>query len=298
MRISLCALFMKQSTAANLGPVSTFSVDPFLSMMYVGAMSHTPPKPTAPPVYRPTLGVQPSPAAPPVYRHNPNVQARMAPPPVYRPVVGPESKPNSAPPVYRPNAGPAQSHMASSRMDKANAGPPMRRSNPLRKMAIQRKVLINRGKPYDGNEAIADFEYFRLGSAGGNHFVSDKLVQNLIGEMVTSRSRDDAADYLTDFWNGTGFVGILTFNKTNAATYDDSIDSLCSSVSNQPSNLFDCLGSGDSQGNSIDVPNTQTARARVVGYAKKLLKGLDAVPLGDLGKEIHDQLATFIYNNT
>jgi hypothetical protein len=168
---------------------------------------------------------------------------------------------------------------------------PLSRTIPVAQM----KVQINRTRPYDRNEQIVDFDYHRTGSAGGNHFVSDLLIRNIIGEMVVGKIRDNAKKMLMNFWAATGFRGTLTIAESDTAAYDDSVDSLISEVSNQPSNRFDGAGSGDDRGRKIDVPQTPSGQSTVAGYASKLYNALSAVSgdLGSIGKNVRTQLKEF-----
>ncbi len=162
---------------------------------------------------------------------------------------------------------------------------------------MQRKVFINRSSAYDGNEVIAKFDYIRDGSPGGNHFVSDKLIRNIVGEVVVGKKRDGAMLLLSTLWAGTKFAGtfdIVPWKDT--AHYDKAVNSLISGISNQSSNLFTCEGTGDDSGRQIDRPLTPSGEKQVQGYAKKLINGLDGIKdyLGPTGTKVLLELADFL----
>jgi hypothetical protein len=161
---------------------------------------------------------------------------------------------------------------------------------------VQRTVVINRVRPYAGAEAIATMEYWRDGSAGGNHFVSDLMIQNIVKELVEGQTRTNAATRLGTLWTGCGFSGTFAVSTTDTASYDASVNSLISGISNQASNRFSCSGNGDGGGGLCDIPSTATAQAQVLGYAAKLRAGLVAVnaSLGATGRSVRDQLAAYI----
>jgi hypothetical protein len=238
--------------------------------------------------------------------------SRSAPPAVYRPqsarpVVLQRFTPTGhaaipvgrgAPPVYRPSSEMQRSTNSSSIL---KAPPLFRPAAPQRAGhtgTVQRTVIINRVRPYAGAEAIATMEYWRDGSAGGNHFVSDLMIQNIVKELVEGQTRTNAATRLGTLWTGCGFSGTFAVSTADTASYDASVNSLISGISNQTSNRFSCRGSedGDGGGGRCDIPSTPTAQAQVLGYAAKLRAGLVAVnaSLGATGRSVRDQLAAYI----
>ena len=99
---------------------------------------------------------------------------------------------------------------------------PLRQRRPgagqSRPATIQRFVRINAAKPYDENEVILSFGYARDGSAGGNHFVSDMIIRNVISELVMDKKRGKALDVCKTLWAASGFRGDLhtpVFTKTS-----------------------------------------------------------------------------------
>ena len=269
----------------------------------------------APPVYRPQAAGQVTQrsvpparvASPPVYRPQAAAQVtqrfapavRVAAPPVYRPQTAGQVTQRSAspagtakPPVQRPQAGGA----AIQQFAGPGAAQRVKRS---RGSIVQRKVIINEARPYVGTEVINTFSYIRDGSPGGNHFVSDSLIRNIVGEVVTNQTRDDAADILDALWGGLGFTGVLTVSKANTQLYDASVNSLISAISNQASNRFTCAGSGDGGGTRIDRPVTQSAKNAVLPYATKLASGLNNIKasLGNIGHSVMYELDDIVTHN-
>lgn len=280
---------------------------------------------SAPSVYRPqTTASRAGTVAPPVYRPRVLVtQARMGQPPANQPSALLNKPRSAAPPVYMPPTEKAQAKMSAAPISQsvghlttATANlphlpvgvpsnqliSPLNRTYPSKQesgallggtapakvtsaMTVQAKVFINRSRRYNKNEVISTFDYRRDGSAGGNHFVSDKLIRNIIGELVVDQTRDKAADILSTLWDNLEFRGTFTISTASTESYDDSVNSLISGISNQPSNRFDCAGSGDDHGRKIDRPVTESAMANVVGYATKLANGLRSVreDLGGIG---------------
>jgi hypothetical protein len=221
---------------------------------------------------------------------------KAVPPPVFRPqpftpAVQRSMQPGKAvpPPVFRPQPF-TPAVQRSMQPGKTNSPEQYHRS------IIQRHVVINRARAYVGTETINTFEYHRDGCPGGNHFVSDLLVRTMIAEAIVGETRDAAADILEDFWKALSFRGTLTVSKADTEEYDRSINSLISAVSNQSSNLFNCTGSGDGGGTQIDWPDTQSATARVAGYAAKMADGLDQIKanLGGTGNKVLRELNKFL----
>ncbi|HTF64778.1 MAG TPA: hypothetical protein VK638_19025 [Edaphobacter sp.] len=165
--------------------------------------------------------------------------------------------------------------------------------------AIQRQVIINAVRPYVGTEVVNTFDYIRDGSAGGNHFVSDRLIRNIIGEVILNKNRDDAADLLSELWDNLNFVGVWSVSKTDTVLYDQSINRLISEISNQSSNRFACQGSGDGGGTRIDRPSTASARKAVSKFAEKLASGLSSIKssLGGIGHAVMYELDEILAHN-
>jgi hypothetical protein len=158
--------------------------------------------------------------------------------------------------------------------------------------------MINRSRAYVGTEQIATLDYVRSGSAGGNHFVSDLMVRQIIGELIVGQTRANAVTRLTSLWTGCNFTGVFAVNTANTEIYDYSVNNLIEAISNQASNRFIGSGTGDQNGLGLDIPDAESVRTRVLGYATKLRAGLAAVNghLGNTGRNVRDALQSYINN--
>jgi hypothetical protein len=158
---------------------------------------------------------------------------------------------------------------------RSSAGQP-RSEAKERNHPVQCVTVINyHDAGYTPDEIVRSAVYFRSGNAGGNHFVPDKMISEILINVIVGLTRAEALKVMTNLVEGICPRYKVTNEIPNTnSQHDNFIDDCIHAISAHNNNIWQGLSNGDNGGNDLDVPNSTSDQKKAAKYGTRFVEAI------------------------